>query len=94
MPNTKWHSISIDWVPELPPTTRGHDAIMTVVHRFSKRGMFIPCKKDMTVDDLINTTLSRWSMCILLALMLCRGTQRLQWGVLIRLRCRNMHCTI
>ena len=53
VPNTKWHSVSIDWVSGLPPTTRGHDAIMTVVDRFSKRGMFIPCRKDMTADDLI-----------------------------------------
>ena len=53
VPNTKWHSVSIDWVSGLPPTTRGHDAIMTVVDRFSKRGMFMPCRKDMTADDLI-----------------------------------------
>ena len=26
---------------------------MTVVERFSKRGMFIPCRKDMTADDLV-----------------------------------------
>ena len=37
VPDTKWHSVSIDWVSGLPPTTRGHDAIMTVVDRFSKR---------------------------------------------------------
>ena len=53
VPDTKWHSVSIDWVSGLPPTTKGHDAIMTVVDRFSKRGMFIPCRKDMTADDLI-----------------------------------------
>ena len=53
VPDTKWHSVSIDWVSGLPPTTRGHDAIMTVVDRFSKRGMFIPCRKGMTADDLI-----------------------------------------
>ena len=53
VPDTKWHSVSINWVSGLPPTTRGHDAIMTVVDRFSKRGMFIPCRKDMTADDLI-----------------------------------------
>ena len=45
--------MSIDWVSGLPPTTSGHDAIMTVVDRFSKRGMFIPCRKDMTADELI-----------------------------------------
>ena len=48
VPNTKWHSMSVDWDSGLPPTTQGHDAIMTVVNRFSKRGMFIPCRKDMT----------------------------------------------
>ena len=53
VPDTKWHSVSVDWVSGLPPTTRGHDAIMTVVDRFSKRGMFTPCCKDMTADDLI-----------------------------------------
>ena len=53
MPNTKWHSVSIDLVSGLPSTTRGHDAIMTVVDQISKRGMFIPCWKDMTADDLV-----------------------------------------
>ena len=53
VPNMKWHSVSIDSVSVLLPTTRGHDAIMTVVDRFLKRGMFIPCRKDMTADDLM-----------------------------------------
>ena len=53
VPDTKWHSLSVDWVSGLPLTTRGHDAIMTVVDRFSNRGMFIPCRKDMTADDLV-----------------------------------------
>ena len=26
---------------------------MTVVDQFSKPGMFIPCRKDMTADDLV-----------------------------------------
>ena len=52
MPDTKWHSVSVDWVSGLPPTTRGDDAIMTVVDRFSKRWRSIPCRKDMTADDL------------------------------------------
>ena len=53
VPDSKWHRVSIDWVSGFLPTTRGHDAIMTVVDRFSKRGMFIPCRKDMTADDLV-----------------------------------------
>ena len=53
MPDTKWHSVSVDLVSGLPSTTGGHDAITTVVARFPKRGMFIPLRKDMTADDLV-----------------------------------------
>ena len=53
VPVTKWHSVSVDWVAGLPSTTRGHNAIMTLVDRFFKPGMFIPCRKDMTADDLV-----------------------------------------
>ena len=45
--------MSIDWVSGLPSTTRGHDAIITVVDRFSKCVMFIPCRRDVTADDLV-----------------------------------------
>ena len=51
-PVIKLQSVSVHWVSGLRSTTRGHDAIMTVVDRFSKRGMFIPCRKDMTANDL------------------------------------------
>ena len=53
VPGTRWHSESVDWVPGLPPTKPGHDAIMTVIDRFSKRGMFIPWRKDMTAHDVV-----------------------------------------
>ena len=53
VPDTKWQSVSIDRVSGLLPTTRGHDAIMTVADSSSERGLFIPCRKDMTTDDLI-----------------------------------------
>ena len=53
VPHTKWHTVSIHWVSGLPSTTRGHDAIMTVVDQFSKLGMFVPCRKDMTAEHLV-----------------------------------------
>ena len=53
VPDTKWHSVPIVRVSGLPSTTRGHDAIMTVFDRFSKHGMFMPCRSDMTADDLV-----------------------------------------
>ena len=57
LPDTKWHSVSVDLVSGLPSTTRGHDTTMTVVIRFLKRGMFIPCRKDMTADNLASVFL-------------------------------------
>ena len=53
VPNTKRHSVSVRWVSGLPPTEQSHDAIMTVVDWFWKRGMFIPCGRDMTANDLV-----------------------------------------
>ena len=47
VPDTRWHGVSVDRVSGLPLTMRGHDGIMTVVDRFLKHGMFIPCRKDM-----------------------------------------------
>ena len=57
VPDTKWHSVSVDRVSGLPSTTRGHDAIMTVFDPISKHGMFIPCRKDETADDLVSVFL-------------------------------------
>ena len=53
VPDTKWHSVSVDWGSGLLSTMQGHDSIMTVVDQFSKHGIFIPCRKDMTADDLV-----------------------------------------
>ena len=33
-PETKWHSVSVHWASGLPPTTRGDDAIMSLVDQF------------------------------------------------------------
>ena len=53
MPDTSLDSVSVVWVSGLPQTTRGHDAFLAVVDRFLKGGRFIPCRKDMTADDLV-----------------------------------------
>ncbi|GBG60812.1 hypothetical protein CBR_g12550 [Chara braunii] len=44
IPEGRWQSISIDFIgPLRPPTPRGHDAILVVVDRFTKRARFVPC---------------------------------------------------
>jgi len=41
-PQRRWESVNIDFVSGLEMTARGHDAIMTVVDRFSKHVHLIP----------------------------------------------------
>ena len=43
IPEMPWTSISMDWITCLPTTSRGYDAILVVVDRFSKLTHFIPC---------------------------------------------------
>ena len=45
-----WSSISVDFVTQLPPS-RGFDAIMVVVDRFTKYSIFIPCMTALSTLD-------------------------------------------
>ncbi|GBG84241.1 hypothetical protein CBR_g38212 [Chara braunii] len=45
IPEGHWQSISMDFIgPLRPPTPRGHDLILVVVDRFTKRARFVPCR--------------------------------------------------
>ena len=52
IPERKWQSISMDFVVQLPKTSEGYDAIMTVLCRFSKRVHFIPMNTDATAKEV------------------------------------------
>jgi len=45
-----WESVSMDFMVSLPPS-RGFDAIMVVVDRFSKMAHFIPTKDNATTQE-------------------------------------------
>jgi hypothetical protein len=47
IPEGPWESVSMDFMVSLPPS-RGFDAIMVVVDRFSKMAHFIPTKDEAT----------------------------------------------
>jgi hypothetical protein len=51
IPDRSWSSVSMDFVTGLPLTARGHDAILTVVDRFSKMTHVIPTRKTATAQD-------------------------------------------
>jgi hypothetical protein len=58
-----WESVSMDFMVSLPPS-RGFDAIMVVVDKFSKMAHFIPTKDNATAQEtgrLIETQSSQAS---------------------------------
>jgi hypothetical protein len=50
IPEGPWESVSMDFMVSLPPS-KGFDAIMVVVDRFSKMAHFIPTKESATAQE-------------------------------------------
>jgi len=49
IPDSRWDTLSVDFVVELPLSSR-HDAMMTVVDSVSKRAHFIPTHRTVTAE--------------------------------------------
>ncbi|GBG92564.1 hypothetical protein CBR_g56037 [Chara braunii] len=55
IPQGRWQSISMDFIgPLRPPTERGHDAILVVVNRFTKRARFVPCRYRISAREVVD----------------------------------------
>src|SRR3981189_672250 len=50
-PTSRWSTISVDFVSELPLAKSNHNAIMNVVDVASKRAHFIPTYNTVTAED-------------------------------------------
>ncbi len=50
VPEGPWESVSVDFMVSLPPS-KGFDAIMVVVDRFSNMAHFIPIKDEATAQE-------------------------------------------
>ncbi|GBG66344.1 hypothetical protein CBR_g59995 [Chara braunii] len=60
IPEGRWHSISMDFIgPLRPPTPRGHDAILVVVDRFTKRARFVPCRYAISAREVVDIVFDR-----------------------------------
>jgi hypothetical protein len=51
IPECPWHSISMDFIKKLPPSS-GYTAILVVVDRLTKQAIFIPTHNTITAPDL------------------------------------------
>ena len=51
IPPRPWDSISMDFIKTLP-LSDGYDAILVIIDRLSKQGIFIPTFTDCTSEDL------------------------------------------
>ena len=51
VPEFPWHSISMDLIEHLP-SSAGHDAILVIVDRLTKQGIFIPTYDTLTAAQL------------------------------------------
>ncbi|KAG3081492.1 hypothetical protein PI125_g20160 [Phytophthora idaei] len=52
IPDDRWHSISMDFITDLPKTKRGHDSIWVVVDRLTKCSHFIPTTKTVSAPEV------------------------------------------
>ena len=51
IPERPWNSILMDFIETLP-TSSSYDAILVIINRFSKQGIFIPTTINCTSEDL------------------------------------------
>ncbi|GBG61131.1 hypothetical protein CBR_g19208 [Chara braunii] len=60
IPEGRWQSISMDFIgPLRPPTPRGHDAILVVVDRFTKRARFVSCRYAISAREVADIVFDR-----------------------------------
>jgi reverse transcriptase-like protein/integrase-like protein/aspartyl protease/chromodomain-containing protein len=52
IPSTKWSSVSMDFIVQLPLSKNGYDAILVVVDRLSKAAIFCAMKTTATAPDV------------------------------------------
>ena len=52
IPDTRWHTVTMDFITDLPPTTAGHDAILVFVDKLTKYVHLVPTNKSCTSEEL------------------------------------------
>jgi hypothetical protein len=50
-PDTRWHTLTMDFITDLPTTSTGNDTIMVIVDKLTKYVILIPTTKTCTSED-------------------------------------------
>ena len=53
-PDTRWHTITTDFITKLPRTKSGYDAIAVFVDKFSKMAHYVPTNTNINATDFCN----------------------------------------
>ena len=51
IPEEKWQRVSIDFITDLPGTSRGVDSIMTFIDKATRMAHLMPCSKIVTAAE-------------------------------------------
>jgi hypothetical protein len=60
VPDKKFEQITMDLITDLPPTARGHDAVVTIVDKLSKLVHFAPTTKTVDAPELARIFTETW----------------------------------
>ncbi|GKE16775.1 putative reverse transcriptase domain-containing protein, partial [Tanacetum coccineum] len=70
IPESKWESITMDFINKLPRTSSGRDSIWVIVDRLTKSAHFLAIREDYKIERLaklyINEIVARHSMPVLI----------------------------
>ena len=59
VPVDRWHTVSMDFITDLPVVANGMDCILVVVDKLTKLVVLIPCAKSSTAEDVAHMLLER-----------------------------------
>lgn len=59
-PDKPFDHISMDFIVNLPVSTRGYDCIFTIVDRFSRMVRFVPCKTSIDATEVASLFFEHW----------------------------------
>ena len=52
IPDSRWHTVTMDWIMDLPVSAGGHNAIMVIVDKLTKYVHLVPTTKESSSEDV------------------------------------------